>query len=419
MNSVAEKRQNAHLRAKIWIEAGEPQKALDHLKQALNEYGPHIGLLADIANCYYNLSEMWNFKQSLVKLSEEFEISRPLLERNHLVRALIFIGKGLEEQAYFYLALKKYEEALAHILPEEIDLLSQCLSQIVRVKSYLGQNCKVNDYYQRLLMMKPSRPHLEIEVNHSLMLFEIILFGPISAYDRFKLLFQNYKIHSIDQKLIGFDYLEEALRLGEINPEAQALIESIALEKNDRFEFLMKEIWQGKSPSVIMGILNQQSHEVTPSSYMRLLFLLIHKCSAAAIKIELKKRLLLLLEQTDTDTKSLLLKKWDLKLADENLVLFLHETHFSVELNGNSKSFAKSKPSFELLKMLSKQSDLSLEDVVQKLWQASWNESYYHRVRIMVKRLNDELQSLCGIPKCISVTQQKVTLKPNIRLQFK
>lgn len=197
------------------------------------------------------------------------------------------------------------------------------------------------------------------------------------------------------------------------------MIESIALEKNDRFEVLMKEIWQGKSPSVIMGILNQQSHEITPSSYMRLLFLLIHKCSAAAIKIELKKRLLLLLEQTDTDTKSLLLKKWDLKLADENLVLFLQETHFSVELNGNSKSFAKSKPSFELLKMLSKQSDLSLEDVVQKLWQASWNESYYHRVRIMVKRLNDELQSLCGIPKCIFVTQQKVTLKPNIRLQFK
>lgn len=75
-----------------------------------------------------------------------------------------------------------------------------------------------SNYYQRLLLMKPSRPHLEIEVNHSLMLFEIILFGPILAYDRFKLLFQNYKIHSVDQKLIGFDYLEEAMRLSEINP---------------------------------------------------------------------------------------------------------------------------------------------------------------------------------------------------------
>lgn len=409
---LAEKRKSEHLSAKEFIFNGDNQKALAILLTAMDKYGPHVGLLSDIATCYYYMGDMWSFKQTLVQLNHEFQHAQELLNRENLIRTLIFIGKGLEEQNQLAFAVTYYERALKLIKPLETDMQARCLSQLVRIKSYLQQTQKLSEHYQHLTLLKPSYEDLEIEVQHSLMVCEIILLGPETASVRFDKIFSQYTLHNFNERLVAFDYLEEILRVNTTHAQMRInRIKSIQLGPEDRFEALMLRILNKENPSIIMGFLNQLSHLISPCAHLRLLFLLIHSCDQKVIKTELKKKLLFLLDQADPDTKHLLTKKWDINLSSDWIELTLSTAQQSISFNNESKSFSKSQNSFEILLLLSKDNELDLDVIIKKIWNAEFDTSYYHRLRIQINRLNKELQLLCGIPHSSNSTKDQLKIQ--------
>lgn len=85
-------------KTKALLETGDFKRALVALETALHECGPHVGLLADIAACAYQLQDVLYWRRRNEAVVEELTKCRELLCNASLIRTLVCIGKFLEEE---------------------------------------------------------------------------------------------------------------------------------------------------------------------------------------------------------------------------------------------------------------------------------------------------------------------------------
>src|SRR4051812_15564874 len=105
-------REICHETVRTLMKEGDFLKALGEGQKAINDYGPHILLLTDIASCYYMLGDYWNYHKLALQLHEDLTQIKPKLNLDSYLGATLGIGKLLEELSHIYAARKVYEKVI-------------------------------------------------------------------------------------------------------------------------------------------------------------------------------------------------------------------------------------------------------------------------------------------------------------------
>ncbi|MNL52232.1 hypothetical protein D3C87_1753890 [compost metagenome] len=77
-------------------------------------------------------------------------------------------------------------------------------------------------------------------------------------------------------------------------------------------------------------------------------------------------------------------------------------------------NLASKKKIYELLSHLSSQKSMSLEELTKKIYEAEYNESYFHRLRRLAKRFNDEVLAV-GAPALLEVKDGQISLLADLK----
>ncbi|RYZ79168.1 MAG: hypothetical protein EOP06_27705, partial [Proteobacteria bacterium] len=186
-------RQEQHKIGRVHLIDGDYASALLIFERALQNFGPHVGLLSDIITSYYFLGRIEECAEKTRMLHHELESSKLILSEKSFVRTSIFLGKMWEEQANVAKALAHYEEASARSY-ESADLKIQAQIQLLRLKAFLGIRSGLSEIYQTCMKYRAETHHLNVELEHGLMLAELCLFGPIAAYERLLAISRNEEL---------------------------------------------------------------------------------------------------------------------------------------------------------------------------------------------------------------------------------
>ena len=293
---------------------------------------------------------------------------------------------------------------------------AKALAQLVRLKSLWGIKRDLPNHYQELSSINGKIVYsgVGIEIAHALMLGEFELMGQQGALEYF-LKMDLKKLGDDDLNLFIFDFVECCLRRGENIPTT--IINLIPTAKNTNiYEKWIANI-SAKNGDFELSELIHLSREMPLANYLKVLLLLLQyhrKKIGIEFSGEIRKKVLLLLEALDSSDRM----RW--KNAFQPVLEEKGDITNPLEVNAKSKEiiFGKQRvrlekkiTAFNLILALSENKELSLEKAVALVWSATYNESYYHRIRILANRINKLLVKMTAHPSAIKLTKEKIWME--------
>lgn len=385
-----QKRIVAHLEIKKLMSEVNYQKTLIALGEARANFGEHISLLCDEACIYYlqNNFSVWAEKVDKIErrlVQVEKQLSHESLTKTVMLLAKFFEGLGHIRKAFRY--LQKAEKISQGVLKIRVR------ANIVRLLSVHPISTFLSQYYVNLKQYAESETEFNsyAEFQHALILGETRLFGVNSITEGFVRLMSEGKINYEDSNLILYDVLQILMTTNADIPEPI---------KRYVAESIPKTYYEGCLKELILS--NNTKGWINWASNMPLgeYFLL---CSTVDRKLENSKpehktfraQLELLLKSLPLAERRYWKSQPNVSSAEkaEKLRLQIDPKSKSVSVNGTKISFASRGALHKLLNYMVLVKRASLEDVTRELFAAEFNESYYHRLRRLVKRINDEFTS--------------------------
>jgi hypothetical protein len=166
------------------------------------------------------------------------------------------------------------------------------------------------------------------------------------------------------------------------------------------------------------GKLLEAAKRISFSAQLRLLVLSLKRETDPSWRRELRTKIFFLLHSLDPDSKNLLLGKWRHELQEgEEILLRLSPLEHTVRYSGKKLDWRRQKQRSRALLILCGKRKISLPDFVQKLWDSPYNESYYHRARMLIQRINAELGALTGVPKAIECGKAEIRVADSVRIE--
>lgn len=408
MQQRAQQRQMAHEEIKSLMKKGQLEEALTSGQNVVASLGPHVGLLCDIAACQYEMARFESCKTTVVEISKNFRDAYYLLSESSKRRTSLFLAKLLEEQGDVAECLNQLNQSIFSVQNEnEVKIIQ---SQELRILSFLGQKSNLAKKYQLLTEKIGKDESLQVEILHGLLWAEWSLFGFGHAVKRWQSL-KEINLNPIDKRLIARDFLEiclfddnsdprleaetcEWLKTSELLPYDQILIEfrtqwATKVDLTDGFSFMMK---------------------------VRILLLQIKYAANADAALELRKKFYFLLECLSKESAEMMRLLLPPAPSDQKIILNLEPKQNYIEYHGKFKRLTGLQS--KLFEAFMQQKSLPLEDVVRVLWNEDWTTAHYHRIRMLVYKLNTSLQIDLGI----SVFQTKkagVSLNQSIEIKLK
>ncbi len=406
---AVQKRFVEHNKAVTLMLAASYEAAISILLSALKNYGPHVGLLSDLASSAYLSGRIDLFNRATSELYEQFQSNKYLLSDESYMKTCLSLGKLLEETAQVSLALKLYEEASLDRPFFKLTQFQFCQKtqiQILRLKSFLGLTHEVGELYRNSIQIAHADTEFDIEIEHSLMLAELSLFGPQVASHRYTSLIKKVK-RSNDMNLVFFDLCEELLRLNEITPTRPSNLSDfntfeeivLALSKNLNFSLSTQELFKVQ-------------RSMSTLCYLRICILNLKRNP----QIEVRKQIMLILDSLVPESRIFLEKKWFQELSFST-----EQIEIKIESNGvviNSEHIKLPPNGFELncLHLLAKQPTIATDDIIRLLYDIIPDQFSEERVRIALLRLNKKLKMFSGLHKTVNFTRLKVNLHANVKL---
>lgn len=189
------------------LRQGNAAQALSIFKTAVSNYGPHVGLLSDIIACYSLLGDLSNVNDSMVTLQGQLKLAQKKLNPDSLAKTYLFLAKIYEDQSSLSSALNELNKAKALT---EVSLPVRISIQVnqLRLLTFLRQKQNLSEPYYQCLSYVATDANLHMEIEHSLILCEMELFGPQFSLRRLKVFLQNQIVTNADKNLVLVDYLE-------------------------------------------------------------------------------------------------------------------------------------------------------------------------------------------------------------------
>jgi hypothetical protein len=418
-DNTAEERRKQHFFAQIYLRQEKHEDSLNVLETARKKYGEHVGLLSDIANIYYLLGRYREWQMAVDDLQKSFQRVGPQLSENSRFRTALVLARFLEEQGNLGGAFTIYDTLLASISEKSQPVkYYNILAQNIRLRSTYGRRQGLGPQYKKLLSVekKDQFLQLDITIQHALLLAEMILVGVDHGRERLLRLLENKELRSDDRALVFYDYAELLLSQNAVVDDE---LLSIGVTTRDSYEKTLLDFLQQKKSENNLRLLSALEKDIPPAGYLRLLNLFLMRETNQKWKDEIKNRMVLLLDGYDALSKEFWHAKIGKALESEAITVECDAKNFSVQCKKEERSLKKREALFLILIALAKKSTISLDDLTKAIWQTEYNSSYYHRIRVSCRRLNELLFELTAVSKAISVNAREIRLKENLRISLK
>lgn len=390
--------------------------ALETMLKALIDHGPHVGLLSDLVATYYMAGRLEECILMTDRLERELLLAKPFLSEFSIAKTQIFLGKIYEEQGHLDKALITYDEAIESAR-SDFQTRVRAQSQILRLKSFLGVKAGLPELYQICLKARAESRSLDIELEHGLMLAEVVLMGPLTAFERVKALSQEPDINWADLRLIVIDFAEEALRQKMAVVGLETILKSMPTDDLDGFEKVIHAMSLSSRLETFVIDTNALAKTLPMMSLLRLLQLRISYCQDSSLIVEMKRKLMFALDGVSSATRSMILKKWNLESAEGTLVLSYRPASTSLFVNGHSLTFKRNSFATKCFDFFKDRRCVTIEEFVASIFDGEYNETYFDRIRMALQRLNKELAPLSGRPKIFVIQKDKVEMIEGVLLQ--
>ncbi len=404
-----EKRISQHAEARHLMDSNSFHQASALILNTIQDHGPHVGLLCDLASSAYLGGQIDLFIRTTRELQNQFQTHQHLLSDKSYMRTCIALGKLLEEIGEVSSALELYQKALLDRPFFQMTQLAFCQEvqvQILRLKSFLGLRSELGEIYQNCAMMSEPDSDLGIEIDHGLMLAESQLLGMEAAQERFRAL-QIRMEKKTDLRLVYFDLTEELLR------QQMAPIDlPFSISELDHFERILFFMSSSRDFSMSLKELQKVQKKMSPLCYLRICILNLSRNNQP----EIRRQILLLLEGLGSDSRQVLLKKWSRELSEVKIRTQLQLSAQAVSLQGQSLPLTAGSFELNCLQALMSHRNLSTERMIELGFGIQIDEFAFERLRIAVLRLNKKLSKLTGIPKTLLYSRTQVSLHSEVEI---
>lgn len=400
------------------MRTGDFAAALTVFQAALQNYGPHVGLLSDLACSYYLLGRSEDYLLTTQILRQEFLTAQPLLSVRSCVQTALVLAKLLEEQGDVEESLRLLVASLDKCQNDgELKLKIQV--QLLRLRSFLGIPSELASLHQVCLQSRVQTSDLEIELEHGLMLAELQLFGTLSGLQRILDLQLQHELISADLRLLAIDFIEHSLwastSLSSLN---LVFLQNLPEGDFDAFERAVFHCFRYPEQPLDLGQLNALARQVPPLGLLRLYALTLKLHPQHAQSLELKRKFLFLLQNLPADSRTRLLQKWSLQPAQRKLELVFELRQQTLRAHDRELSLKPSSFGGRCLQLLSRRREVPLDEFVRTLFDSDFNLSYYDRVRMALQRFNRELSALTGLPKTLLLQKSQVLLNEEVEVKL-
>ena len=414
MNSAAKinLRKEKHLEASSLIEKGDFKNAQIILFKANEDFGSHVGLLSDLAGCYYQNVQFDSFEKTVAQLQTEFNQVKSILSEQNSIRTMIYLGKAFEELGQVSRSLAYYKEAHEFSKNNHIKLFKKSSIQLLRLLSYLKLKTDLSVFYKSSLQGHDDTAHLTAELEHGFMLAELNLFGFDYAKSRLLNILENANYHSFDKQLAYFDFLEESLLSNQLsilgNVEVTFPIDSLLPFEKAMFKLYLQPNYVYSATEII-----ELQKKMPLAHIIRIIAINLKRTQEDSKITALQKHLLLLIDSLDSESKQLLLKKFKIQLDDNNLKLSFVNDQLYFE---NKIILSKNKLIAKIIPLFLNSCSVSTETFIKAVFDLDYDEYSFERSRIALLRLNKELSKEIGLPKAFMISKSEVSLVKNIKI---
>ena len=401
----------AHYNAKKQLISGELEKSLSAMVESVEVHGPHVCLLADIVGVAYLLNDIRLMNNYFKILMSEYEKSKVNLSSITVIQVSIFIGKIYELRGEIYQAEQYYQHSFENSSNTRF-FISAC-SQLVRIKSFLNKGEEVAELYNLIMLKKKDFNESDFELNHAILFMETRIFGSDFAGKRLNHIIDGQLPH-YDKKQMICHFLEELFWNNE--PLKDSFISKILglnilneLNNYERAVFSQFfEVNEEENDKVDNSILDE----------MKCLALVLKKAEQSPKKDAYIKKLTFILNGLSKESRILLENKWQsLIFTKQALAILVDTVKEDVQIEHMILNKAKSKQLFKILIHAKNKNFIQSEILAFDLFGISnYDEVSYHRLRMVINRLNLELKVSCGIAKFFILKFNQLEINHDVKL---
>lgn len=402
-------RQKRHREIRALMESGDLEAALFEFKLLIQEQGPHVGLLCDLAGCYYELAQYRECWRTLQYLENELLACEHKLSRTSAWRTYLMLAKFQEEQAEPAQALASLQKAIGYCdSPEDKKWI---LLQNLRIQSYFGKRKDLTGKYLEVIEKVRADQDLKIESLHTLLWTDWILFGFAAAEIRWNQV-SSLQLNILDQRLMARDFIEiaclaESSMAESLNP-AKDLLESATPLDYDRA--LLK---------ACAGEFIGDDLETNLSEMMRLRLLLV--ClkteKSTAKKEQLRKKFLFYINDLSRESKELFRALLPNSDGQTVKILTVNTQDKSLQIDESSEILKLTPLQVKFLAACTAETN-ALDTLAKAIWDTGDDESIYHRLRMVVYKLNETLTLRMGFTP-FEIKKEGVMLNPLLKIALR
>jgi tetratricopeptide (TPR) repeat protein len=400
------------------MRVGRYAQAEETLLAALQNFGPHVGLLADLAGTAYLRGDVGMFLLRVERLECDFRTSYSVLSEKSKLLTHVTLAKYCEELGRVHEAFEHTDRALRLASEGDVQAVRvRCLK--LRLLASFGKEAELSSLYRQCQVTSKNFPQLRVETQQALLLAEARIFGLSSAILRFQDLTAEEALQAADLRLSAIDLLEIAIETADILAmgELKRLIEPYKTEL-DAYENAVLSLAENGENAVSEASLLRWSGSVTSYAYLRLLALTIVVVKNVEQRSKQKARFLFQLRSYDRKTQEVLMKKWQaLATMDSNHSLELDSKNRVVRSDGRSLSFQKSPLSWTLLCEIGK-GKLNPDDLLTGIGNQPGSIENMETLRISILRLNKKISALAGVDWIVRLRKDGVAVNPRVSFEL-
>ncbi len=410
-------RQQQHDFAKNFLMDGKFKDAIRILKEARQQHGDHIALLADLAVCHYLDGRMIEWKNYLDQTAESFAENESFLSRDTKFASTLVLGKFREEEGRIDQALQLYDKLLTSLdMQRDGEYYAIGLAQLLRLGVQFDLDRPLAEYYNTLCRLVDIESNSEdrVDILHACMLAELSIVGAQAALDRLEQILELPDVLEAEKSLAYFDLLEAFLRLNARHlPDRMAALLT-KVQALDVYEKTLEQM--AFSPEELSSNVNLAPGLSTANS-LRLQSLIFFFETSTERQIEIRRRIVFILSGLGETAEKIWRKYLRHTLQDKHVALELCEKTENLRVGNCVLSLRRKRNMQKLLSAMLEKQELDVDSVTQLVWDAEYNESYYHRLRMLGRRLNELLYTNFGVEKAIIVDSDRVAINESIRIK--
>jgi len=407
--SKAERRVLVHLQVKGLFNQGRYHESIELIRQCFSENGEHLGLWCDLATAYYLSGQYGLWATTLLQIEDVILPLQDSVSSESLLRTQTMSAKFFEETGDLHKAVQYSKQTLEKSRDPVWILRSKV--NMVRLLAMYPLSAELSYYYRdlRTALSGEHSAHLEVELLHAVILAEVSLFGA-KMWAQAQTLLSQYQIPQEDLALLVFDVFELALRQGqELPAELKAWLSKV--NPQCLYEEIIMEIVQEQELS---RDWIEVAARLPQGQYLRLATLVLQRqrLSGEGAMTLVRQLELTLMGYNGKDQKVWM--SFYAQQVDKSEILMSWQDDSKLVINDNVHiNLSSKKMILKLLRQLEAQPQMAFTDLTEKIYGVEYNESYFHRLRRLVKRFNDDVLAL-GAPALLEIKDGQVHLLAQI-----